>query len=122
LIHESWGKGVLRDLFFPSLSRDQLDDENYRAMEKLLAPRPSIKALIEMLKTVDVRPLLSGIQVPTLVIHFTGDLAIPARMGRDLAEHIPNAEFLEVASSDHADLSQSDEAIGRIRRFCEELK
>jgi pimeloyl-ACP methyl ester carboxylesterase len=122
LLYQAWGKGLLRELFFPSTSRDVLDDETYRAMERLLAPRPSIKALIETLKAVDVRPLLPELTQPALVIHFTGDLTVPVRMGRDLAERLPGAEFLEVGSTDHADLSQSPEAIARIRSFCEALR
>jgi pimeloyl-ACP methyl ester carboxylesterase len=74
-----------------------------------------------MMIEIDVRSVLPGIRVPTLVIHFAGDLAVPVRLGRYLAENIPNAEFLEVDGVDHADLSQSPKAIQRIKRFCEEV-
>ena len=56
---------------------------------------------------------------PPWFCHFAGDLAIPIRLGRALAEGLPNAEFFEVNAVDHADLSQSAEAIARIRVFCE---
>lgn len=116
-----WGKGVLRDLFFPSVSREVLSDDTYRAFEHLIAPRSAIKQLIDMMIETDVRPLLPEIKVPTLVIHFSGDMAVPIRLGRFLADHVPNAEFLEVEGVDHSDLSQAPETFGRIRDFCERV-
>ncbi|PHS26003.1 MAG: hypothetical protein COA85_06400 [Robiginitomaculum sp.] len=113
-----WGRGVLRDVFFPSISREEMPDNVYRAMEKVIASPHNIKQLCEMLVDIDVRSVLPAIQVPTLVLHFSGDLAIPIRMGRYLAEHIPGAEFFEMAGSDHADLSTSPEAVKRVEQFC----
>ena len=115
-----WGTAALRDIFFPSISREQIDDNTYKAMEHLIGPRSAIRQVVEMMIETDLRPILPDIRVPTLVIHFAGDLAVPIRLGRFLAENIPNAEFMEVNGVDHGDLSQSPEAIERIRRFCEE--
>ena len=115
----AWGEGVLRDLFFPSISREQMDDATYRAFENLIGTRSGIRQVVQMMVETDVRPLLPAIRVPTLVLHFTGDLAVPIRLGRALAEGLPNAEFVEVHAVDHADLSQSAEAVARVRAFCE---
>ncbi len=120
-VPEAWGRGILRDVFFPSLSRDEVDDETYRAFERLVGNRTAIRQLVQMMIETDVRPLLPYVTVPTLVVHFAGDLAVPVRMGRALAEGLPNAEFLEVSGVDHADLSQSPEAIARIRAFCAQV-
>lgn len=116
-----WGQGVLRDLFFPSITRQQMDDDTYKAFENLIAPRAAIRQLVEMMIETDVRPILPDIRVPTLVVHFTGDLAVPIRLGRFLADRLPNSEFLEVHGVDHADISQSPEAVDRIREFCERV-
>jgi pimeloyl-ACP methyl ester carboxylesterase len=117
----AWGTGVLRDTFFPSISCEQLDDQTYQAFEKLISTRHAIKQLVTFMKEVDVRPLLPAIHCPCLVIHYAGDMAVPIRLGRALAEGLPNAEFLEINAVDHADLSQSPEAIERIRLFVEEV-
>ena len=113
-----WGKGILRDTFFPSISRQQIDDDTYRAFEKLIGTRKTIEQIVEMMIETDLRHLLPDIRVPALVVHFTGDLAVPIRLGRSLADGLPNAEFVEVNAVDHADLSQSPEAVDRIREFC----
>ena len=67
-----------------------------------------MQQIFDFMKTLDVRPLLPNIQCPTLVIHFSGDLAVPVRMGRDMAEAIPNAEFLEAIT---AQLDQTQDAL-----------
>lgn len=117
---EAWGRGALRSILMPSISREVIDDETYIAMERLIGPRDTVRQLIGMMIETDVRALLSDVRVPALVVHFTGDLAVPIRLGRALAEGLPNAEFLEVNAVDHGDLSQSVEAVARIRRFCEQ--
>ena len=121
MVHHQWGRGVMRDVLFPSLTRDQVDDDTWRAVEKLLSSRDSMRQLMEFMKATDVRALLPEIRVPTLAVHFTGDLAIPSRLGRATAEAIPGATFLEVSGSDHADVSKSPEAVAAIQDFCREL-
>jgi pimeloyl-ACP methyl ester carboxylesterase len=116
-----WGRGTLRDLFFPSISRLEIDDDTYKSFENLISTRDAIGQIVEMMIETDVRPLLPEIHVPTLIVHFTGDLAVPIRLGRYLAEHLPNADFLEVNAVDHVDIAQSPDAVARIREFCERV-
>lgn len=113
----AWGTGSLRDIFFPSISREVMDDDTYRGFEKLIASRDSIRQIVDYMKKTDVRPLLPEIKCPALVLHFGGDLSVPIRLGRAVADALPNAEFLEVSGVDHADLSQSPEAVERVRQF-----
>ncbi len=117
----AWGTGQLRDIFFPSISRQQIDDFTYKSMEQLIGPRTAVRQVLEMMLDADVRSLLPEIMTPTLIIHFAGDLAVPVRLGRYIADNMPNAEFMEVNGVDHADISQSPEAIERLKRFCEEV-
>jgi pimeloyl-ACP methyl ester carboxylesterase len=115
----AWGRGTLRNVFFPSISQAEIDEDTYKAFENLIASRAAIRQIVEMMIGTDVRPLLPDIRIPTLIVHFTGDLAVPIRLGRHLAEHLPNAEFLEVNAVDHVDIAQSPEAVARIKEFCE---
>lgn len=118
-IPAAWGRGSMRRVLMPSLTRETMDDETYAAMERLIAPRETVRQLMETMIETDVRSILPEIRCRALVLHFVGDLAIPIRLGRALAEGLPEAEFVEVNSVDHADLSQSPEAIERIRAFCD---
>jgi DNA-binding CsgD family transcriptional regulator len=48
-----------------------------------------------------VRPLLESIRAPTLVLHRRDDQAVPVTNGRYLAEHIPDAAFMELDGVEH---------------------
>lgn len=50
--------------------------------------------LIEMGFSLDLRPLLSRVIVPALVIHEQENRVIPVEFGRRLAAHLPNARFV----------------------------
>lgn len=115
----AWGTARLRRMFFPSVSKEMMDDQTYRAFEHLISTRESVKQLVEFMKQVDVREILPKIKCPTLVIHFAGDMAVPVRLGRAMADAIPNAEFLELPGIDHGDLSSAPEGVERVRRFVE---
>jgi len=114
---EFWGTAAARDILFPSITREEIDDETYCGMEKLLADKRSMKQIVEYMKTFDVRDILDQVTCPTLIVHFSGDLAVPARMGRYLANGIQNSEYLEIAGVDHCDLAQAPNAIKRIKEF-----
>lgn len=66
----------------------------------------------------DVRPILPTITAPTLVIHAREDNAVPVQGGRYLADHIPNARYLEVEGVDHAPfLTEPDKILAGIEEF-----
>jgi class 3 adenylate cyclase len=48
----------------------------------------------------DIRPVLPTIQAPTLVLHRTGDPVEHVEAGRDFAQRIPGAQFVELAGHD----------------------
>src|SRR5207249_7933202 len=48
----------------------------------------------------DLRGMLSAIHVPTLVMHRTGDRDVPIEGGRDVADRIPGARFVELPGID----------------------
>jgi class 3 adenylate cyclase len=66
----------------------------------------------------DVRPLLSSISVPTLVIHREGNRVIQLGAGQYLAEHIPNAKFVVVPGDDHLFfVGDTDAVVDEIEEF-----
>ncbi len=50
---------------------------------------------------VDVRPLLSAIAPPTLVLNHVNDHAVPLEFGRELATRIPGSTFVELPIEGH---------------------
>jgi class 3 adenylate cyclase len=52
--------------------------------------------MMPLVSELDVRPLLPTIRVPTLVIHHTDDPSIPPAWGKNVADHIPGAKYVEL--------------------------
>jgi DNA-binding winged helix-turn-helix (wHTH) protein/pimeloyl-ACP methyl ester carboxylesterase len=62
--------------------------------------------LMERDDNIDVRPLLSQVRTPTLVIHCDRDRAVPAENGRLLAAKIPGARYVSLPSANHLMLEE----------------
>jgi pimeloyl-ACP methyl ester carboxylesterase len=55
---------------------------------------------------IDVRPLLSQVRAPTLVIHCDRDQVIPPERGRLLAAQIPGARYVSLPGANHLMLEE----------------
>jgi pimeloyl-ACP methyl ester carboxylesterase/DNA-binding winged helix-turn-helix (wHTH) protein len=62
--------------------------------------------LMERDANIDVRPLLSRVQAPTLVIHCDRDHAVVPERGRQLAAAIPNARYVSLPGANHLMLEE----------------
>jgi class 3 adenylate cyclase/dienelactone hydrolase len=71
---------------------------------------------------IDVRPALSAVRAPTLILHKTHDPWVPVEHGRFAAEHIAGARFVELPGDTHINLAHEGELIVReVRTFFEEV-
>jgi class 3 adenylate cyclase len=59
------------------------------------------EALNRMNMRIDVRHVLPAIQAPTLVLHHANDAWVNPERGRDLADRIPGARFVELPGNGH---------------------
>ncbi len=96
-----WGEGVSAELFAPSLAGDAGFRDGWARMERYAVSPGMAPRLLDMASRLDVRDVLSSIQVPTLVAHRSGDRAIPVESGRYLARQIPQARLVELPGDDH---------------------
>jgi len=81
-------------------------------------PRTAAAQLRYIYGNVDVRGVLSLIQVPTLVLHHRANQLVPVEHGRYLAEHIAGAKLVELPG-DAAQLSPADSQLwfGEVAEF-----
>ena len=100
-IDQAWGSGASVPFFAPSLANDQAAIQWMGRFERLGASPASVAALMRMNSQIDISGIVHTIRVPTLVIHRTGDVTINVEGGRYLAEHIPNARYIELPGVDH---------------------
>ncbi|MCA1606351.1 MAG: adenylate/guanylate cyclase domain-containing protein, partial [Actinobacteria bacterium] len=67
---------------------------------------------------IDVRDVLPTVNVPTLVIHRVDDALISVGNGRYLADHIPEAKYVELPGQDHLWFwGDADEILRDVRGF-----
>jgi class 3 adenylate cyclase len=115
---KNWGTGEWLKKSWPSLIAKPQGIDLMAKMERLSASPGAIKAIALLNTKIDVRPILSSIRVPTLVMHRTGDLQVPVAAGRALASQIPGAKFVEYPGDDHVYWSGDVEAfLGDIEEF-----
>lgn len=91
----AWGTGEALRLLAPELADDELAIEWYGRLERNTASPALISHMRSLFENIDNRGILTSIQAPTLVISHTGNQYIRAEHGRYLAEHIPNARYVE---------------------------
>ncbi|MDP7092869.1 MAG: alpha/beta fold hydrolase, partial [Gammaproteobacteria bacterium] len=96
-----WGGAASLELFAPSISDDPAAQDGWARYLRSAATPGVIRGMFEVLRDIDVRDELAGINCPTLVLHRRGDRLVQCSAGRDLAERIPGAKFVELPGRDH---------------------
>lgn len=99
----AWGtsESPVVDLFAPSLASDQAFRDWHQRYERYAASSDSLRDLLELSLVIDVREILPTLDVPTLILHRTGDQAIPVEWSREMAAAIPGATLIEQDGIDH---------------------
>ena len=123
-IEREWGtESVTLAFWAPSLANDDdLKETVLRLARAALSPG-SARTLFQMGFRVDWESVLASIDTPTLVLHRTGDLVVPIRQGRKLAECIPGARFVELDGLDHFMWVGDQDAVFReVEPFLSELE
>jgi pimeloyl-ACP methyl ester carboxylesterase len=101
MIEKTWGQGTTAYFFAPSLADNAEFKRSWARYERASASPGAAAAILRVSTEFDVRRLLPTVSVPTLVLHRTGDKAIPVEHGRYLAAHIPSAKYVELSGDDH---------------------
>ena len=135
---EAFERGLARleadwDRAFESLAEwlapDRASDPEFQAwvgrlVRYSITPDAEI-ARRRMNREMDIRSILPGIRVPTLILHATDDRMVSLEEGRYLARSIPTARLVEYPSSDHlfvANAAARTFVTREIRTFVEGLQ
>jgi pimeloyl-ACP methyl ester carboxylesterase len=115
---KNWGTGNLIKTVLSQQATNPDAINQIARLERNSASRGSVKALLLLNAQIDVRPVLSSVRVPTLVLHRRTDAQVPVELGRSLAAQIPDAKFIEYPDGDHAFWAGDAEALlGDIEEF-----
>jgi len=96
---DAYARRWLRELA-PSVANDDRTVRWYSRLLRQSASPGTEEAYSRWMAGADLRGMLSAIHVPTLVLHRTGDRDIPIGGGRDVAERIADARFVELPGED----------------------
>jgi class 3 adenylate cyclase len=96
-----WGEGVRVDLIAPSHVGDVALRRWLGQLERLSTSPGALRMRLDMAGEVDVRDVLPSIQAPTLLLHRRGDRLIDVRHSLYLAEHLPDARYVELPGEDN---------------------
>ena len=96
-----WGTGEMVSVFGPSRADDPQFKAWWARFERLGGSPSAAVHLTRMNSEIDIRPILSSIRVPTLILHRPGDARVNPEAARYLAQHIPGAKYVEVPGQDH---------------------
>lgn len=83
----------------PSLKGDTQLERWFLSLQRLSASPSAMEAIERIWHDIDIRPVLSTLGVPTLVLHRTGDPVESVEAGRDFARRIPGARFVELPAT-----------------------
>lgn len=100
-IRTQWGGPVGIEARAPSRASDPTFRRWWATYLRMGASPGAALALTRMNAQIDIRGILKTIQVPTLVIHRSGDKCLLVEEGRFLAKQIPGAKFIELPGKDH---------------------
>ena len=118
LIAPHWGEGAMIDVGAPSQSDNPDSRAFFGRLERASASPGMIGALVQMFFDIDVRDIVPSVHVPTLVLHRQRDRLVNVRNGRWLAEHLPNARFVELPGDDHIMWYENlDTTLGEVEEF-----
>lgn len=103
-IREGWGtrSWVVRNLRWmgPGMLDDPAEIEHWITYIRLSASPSSAETVMRQDMDTDIRQVLPVVQVPTLVLHRTGDQVEQIEAGRYVASRIPGARFVELPGDD----------------------
>jgi pimeloyl-ACP methyl ester carboxylesterase len=122
-LFETWGTEAQVKAMNPDAGQDaEFCRWQARAQRQAIRPR-DWRALVRSEASLDVREALATVRVPTLVLNRQSYELIPAEHGRYLAEHIPEARYVELPGRDATFFSEpAAEGLACIEGFLKGLQ
>jgi pimeloyl-ACP methyl ester carboxylesterase/DNA-binding CsgD family transcriptional regulator len=97
----AWATGEWWDGGRPSPADDERHRQWWARYLRMSASPAMAQNVIRMNMRLDIRDALARIEVPTLIVHRTGDTWIDVDHARYMAAHIPGSTYVELPGADH---------------------
>jgi class 3 adenylate cyclase len=112
--------GVVSGDDLPLMAPSMMSDASFAAWWRRAGHRgasPATARGVWRASETDLRSILDGLRVPTLVIHARHNQFCRAGNGRYLAEHIAGARYVELDTADHVPWASPADIAGEIEEF-----
>jgi len=93
--------GEYYDVVVPSRKGDEEFHRWFSRLTRQAASPAMMELYFRANMVIDVRPILSSLRCPFLVLHRVGDNLVAVELGRYLAEAVPGAKYVELPGADH---------------------
>jgi DNA-binding SARP family transcriptional activator len=121
-ICENWGEPVNLRAYAPSRAHEPSFQDWWAKLMRLASSPGGIKAVLEVMRDIDVRDILPAIRAPTLILQRRDDRAIRVGAARHLAGQIPGAKYIELEGEDHwFFIGDSQSILREMRAFVKNL-
>jgi class 3 adenylate cyclase len=104
-------------MWAPSLAHDAQAADRMASYFRAAASPGAALAIMKMNREIDVRHVLPAIQVPTLILHRTGERVISVENARYMAQHIRGAKLIELPGEDHTWWRAGEAIVDEIEEF-----
>jgi class 3 adenylate cyclase/pimeloyl-ACP methyl ester carboxylesterase len=91
-----WGTGEVEHVLNPDMPWNEEIRAAWARMERLTASPGTVALMMPLVAEVNARALLPTVRVPTLVVQHANDPLIPPEWGKDLADRISGAKYVEL--------------------------
>jgi len=91
-----WGSGELQCFVNPDMPWNEEIRAAWARHERLAASPRTVQIMLPLVAELNMRELLPSVRVPTLVVHHRDDPFIPPAKGKEVADRISGAKFVEL--------------------------
>jgi class 3 adenylate cyclase len=92
----TWGTGDVQHVINPDMPWNEEIRAGWARMERVAASPRTVELMLPLITEVSALAILPTVRVPTLVVHHTDDPFVPPAMGKEVADHIEDAKYVEL--------------------------
>lgn len=94
-------EGAVLEVMAPSIADDPQARQAFARFQRYATSPSMLQQNFLMFLDIDVRAILPSVEVPALVLHRRGDMAVNRRAAEWMAGQIAGAKYVELPGSDH---------------------
>jgi class 3 adenylate cyclase/pimeloyl-ACP methyl ester carboxylesterase len=118
-VGSSWGTGAGFASLDATIARSEAEQNWWARWERSATHPAGAVASTKMMHDIDVRPVITSVRQPVLILHSRRNGYIEIGHGRWLAENLPDAHLVELEGSEHLGVifGAMDVALGEMEQF-----